>query len=472
MTTAGSAKIVCATDFSVNAAAALRWAVTTAAAPGDSIDLVTVLAPPATSFVELMMDAGLLDSARMRVATERLADMAGSVEREHGVAITPYVLTGQPPRAIAEHAENAKARLVVMGARSRSILDRPILGSVAERTVRVCNLPVAVVPPTDEPGPATAGRSSHPLRVLVGLEGGTAGDRALDLARDLRRTRACDVTILHLYWPIAEYQRLGLQGSRDLFTADPDVVRNLEPKLRNRIGDLPGQGKVELSIRPAWGDPAANLLSVADDGDYQLLIVGSERRHGFARFWHPSVSQRLVRHAAGAVVICVPPPLAPDPGMLVETPPRISTVLAPTDLSAIGNAAVRHAYALLAGGQGGVVELCHVHERTLPNPPYAYERSQDRLSPDAVADLERQLRALVPPFAERLGVTTHVSIIEGGAPAEAIVQASERLAVDAISLGSRGGGSAVRALLGSVAQKVVQNSRKPVLVVPPPRPLV
>jgi nucleotide-binding universal stress UspA family protein len=118
-----------------------------------------------------------------------------------------------------------------------------------------------------------------------------------------------------------------------------------------------------------------------------------------------------------------------------------------------------------------VVELCHIHERPLPNPPYAYERPRDGLSPDAVAALERQLRALVPAFAERLGVTTHVSVIEGGSAAEAIVQASERLAVDAISLGSRGGGSVVRALVGSVAQKVVQSSHKPVLVVPPPREL-
>jgi nucleotide-binding universal stress UspA family protein len=470
MTTTGSTKIVCATDFSANAAAALRWAATIAVAPGDSIDLVTVLAPPATSFVELMLDASVLEATRVRVATERLAEMAASVERELGVAITPHVLNGQAPRAIAEYAENAKARLVVMGARSRSILDRPLLGSVAERTVRVCNLPVAVVPPPDEPGPASAAPSSQPLRVLVGLEGGAAGDRALELARDLRRTRACDITVLHLYWPIAEYQRLGLQGSRDLFTADPEVVRNLEPKLRGRIHDLPGEGRVELAIRPAWGDPAANLLSVANEGDYHVVIAGAERRHGFARFWHPSVSQRLVRHAAGAVVICVPPRVGPDPRALVEEPPHLSTVLAPTDLSAIGNAAVPHAYALLAG-HGGVVELCHVHERTLPSPPYAYDRSGDRLSPDAVADLERQLRALVPSFAERLGVSTHVSIIEGGAPAEAIVQASERLAVDAISLGSRGGGSAVRALLGSVAQRVVQNSHKPVLVVPPPRRL-
>jgi len=88
------------------------------------------------------------------------------------------------------------------------------------------------------------------------------------------------------------------------------------------------------------------------------------------------------------------------------------------------------------------------------------------MTPD---DLEQKLRALVPPYAERLGVTTHVSIIEGRAAAEAIVQASERLAVDAISLGSRGGGAVARALFGSVAQKVVQSSRKPVMVVPAPR---
>jgi nucleotide-binding universal stress UspA family protein len=358
---------------------------------------------------------------------------------------------------------------VVVGARSRSLFDRSVLGSVAERTVRLSSRPVAVVPLGADPGQLPGGPSSQTLRVLVGLEGGAAGDRALDLARELRRARPCDVTILHLYWPIAEYQRLGLQGSRDLFAGDPEVVRNLEPGLRERIGVLPGQGAVELAIRPAWGDPAANLLAVADEGDYHLLIVGAERRHGIARFWHPSVSQRLVRRAAGAVVICVPPRVGVEPKLAPESPPRILTVLAPTDLSPAGNAAVAHAYALLAG-HGGVVELCHVHERKLPNPPYAYELSRDRLSADAVADLERQLRALVPAYAEHLGVTTHVSVIEGGAPAEAIVQASERLAVDAISLGSRGGGGAVtRALLGSVVHEVVQNSHKPVLVVPPAR---
>ena len=449
-TTAGSAKIVCATDFSSNAGDALRWAATTAAAPGDSLDLVTVISPPATAVIDLMMDSSVLDAARVRVATERLEQLAGTAERDFGIKVTPYVVTGQPAQAIAEHAESVKARLIVLGARARLPLDRRILGQRGRangpdsQPAGCCRSPQGRNWPLWRNAPDPGGHR--------GWSCGRSGPRA-------RRGFAPDPSVRrHVPAPLLADRRVS--APRAARVAGP--VRRLIPTssatssriLRRRIGDLPGKGAVELSIRPAWGEPAANLLSVADEGDFGLLIVGAERRHGFARFWHPSVSQRAIRHAAGAVVICVPPPAIPQPKSIAVAPPRISSVLAPTDLSASGNAATTHAYALLSG-HGGVVELCHVHERSLPNPPYAYERPRDRLSADVVAELERQLRALVPPYAEQLGITTHVSIIDGGAPAEAIVQASERLAVDAIIVGSRGRGSVASTLMGSVAHKVV-----------------
>jgi nucleotide-binding universal stress UspA family protein len=139
-------------------------------------------------------------------------------------------------------------------------------------------------------------------------------------------------------------------------------------------------------------------------------------------------------------------------------------VLAPTDLSPASNAAVAHAYALLRGA-GGVVELCHVHERPLPNPPYAYDDPRGQLSAERHAALEAELRALVPADAARLGITTHVTIIDGGAAATAIVQAAERLNVDAVAMGSHGRHGLRRALLGSVAEAVVRHARKPVLIV-------
>ena len=76
-----------------------------------------------------------------------------------------------------------------------------------------------------------------------------------------------------------------------------------------------------------------------------------------------------------------------------------------------------------------------------------------------------ELRALVPAEAEKLGITTHVSVIDGGKAAETIMQAAERLNVDAISLASHGRGGLARALLGSVAEEVVRRSTRPVLVV-------
>ncbi len=148
--------------------------------------------------------------------------------------------------------------------------------------------------------------------------------------------------------------------------------------------------------------------------------------------------------------------------------PAILSVLAPTDLSPVGNRAVPYAYNALAA-HGGVVELCYVHERALASPPYAYEQSEGKLTNIERARFEAELRALVPGDARESGITTHVTVIDGGRAADAILQAAERLVVDEIVLASHGRGGAARSLLGSVSRAVVERSRRPVLIVPSKR---
>ena len=147
--------------------------------------------------------------------------------------------------------------------------------------------------------------------------------------------------------------------------------------------------------------------------------------------------------------------------------PGIFTVLAPTDLSPVGNRAVPYAYSML--GHGGVVELCHVHERSLSAPAYVYEESEGKLNDLERARLEAALRGLIPGDARERGITTHVTVIDGGRAASAILQAAERLVADAIVLGSHGLGGGIQSLLGSVSRAVVESSRRPVLVIPAPR---
>jgi nucleotide-binding universal stress UspA family protein len=335
-----------------------------------------------------------------------------------------------------------------------------MLGSVAERTVRSADRTVVLVPrrpAADVWAPSSAGAAP---RVLAGL--GDGDDAAiLRFTASLRRASACDVTFLRLYWPTAEYARLGLQGARDLFKTDPDVVKNLEPALRAKTAGLSGSGTVTLDVRPAWGEPASNLLVAVEACDADLLVVGAHERHGLGRFFTGSIAERLARQSRNVPVAVVPtePKNARPAGV-----PTLRTVLAVTDFSTLGNAAIAHAYALVRAA-GGVVELCHVCEHALPSPSYAYD------APGlAISDLERarvlkELRALVPVEAQSLGIATHVSIVDGGKAAEAIVQAAERLDVDAIAMASHGRGGLARTVLGSVAQEVVHRAHRPVYVV-------
>ncbi len=148
--------------------------------------------------------------------------------------------------------------------------------------------------------------------------------------------------------------------------------------------------------------------------------------------------------------------------------PQLRTVLAATDLSELGNRTVLHACALLRGA-GGVVELTHVRERHLPSPIYAYDSGEDALTPQLQAEIENRLRALIPAEAATFGIDVRVTVVDGGAPGEAILQTARRLGADAICVASHGRSGLLRSVLGSVAEAVISGSELPVHVVRPER---
>jgi len=146
--------------------------------------------------------------------------------------------------------------------------------------------------------------------------------------------------------------------------------------------------------------------------------------------------------------------------------PLLRSILVATDLSDLGNSAVPHAYAL-ARRAGTRVELCHVHERSLAVPAYGLPDDRQAIPAERRRELERRLAALVPRQADDLGIVSHVTVIDGGAPAEQILMAARRLGADAIVVSSHGRGGVSRALLGSVAEAVIRGSDRPVYVVRP-----
>jgi len=452
-------KIICATDFTARARSAARIAIDLARSTAGSVELVHVAATPSADIQALTVDIGVLEHEIREGVKTKLAAEARELMGQ--VPVTFHLGQGSVEGALLARASTVGADLIVMGAHGRPALERFLLGSTAERMVRCTDRPVLVVPPGVE-RLGNGGDGERALRIMAAVDGHAASDGGVGFVRRLRSGMACDVTFLRLYWPTEEYLRLGLTGARDLAAPDPAVVADLERAMRLQVGVLSGAGKTSYAIEPAWGDPASRLFAAASEHHADLIIMGAESRRGLARIAHPPVASRVAKHAFGVPVVFVPAPTGDDSRHEV---PGIFTVLAPTDFSPAGNRAVPFAYSMVTA-HGGVVELCHVHERALSNPPYAYDRPEGRLSDGERVRIETELRALVPTDAERQGITTHVTVIDGGKAAEAIAQAAERLVVDAIVLGSHGRSGGVGALLGSVSQATVHRARRPVLLVP------
>jgi nucleotide-binding universal stress UspA family protein len=362
---------------------------------------------------------------------------------------------------IAELGREVGARLVVVGTHARKTLPRLFLGSVAERTVLEADRPVLVA---QNPGPGFAAwaRGERPLRAVVGLDATDASRAAVGFVGELRRAGPVDVRFVHFFWPPGEAARLGLHRREDLLIPDPVAVRVLERDLRPLIAELPGQGKAELVIKPAWGSIPAALNVEATEVDADLLIIGTHQRTGVARLRLGSTVQPVL-HSATRPVLCVP---ASNASVAVnEVLPRFRRVVVSTDFSTLGDQAVPYAFGLLGGERGHVI-LVHVHERGVATPPLAYEVPPGApLSEERQRELRLRLQSLIPAEAERRLIPTEAVVIDGGRAADGINQTANRFGADAIVIASHGRTGLGKTLLGSVAQEVLAGAERPVIVI-------
>lgn len=139
--------VVVGTDFSVCAARALSFAVSLASSQGAKVHVVHVLVEPVQAF-DVAGALPYLDASTQKeweeATKKRLAAAVASAEKR-GVEATSEFLWGRPSDAIIDAAKKAKASLVVLGTHGRNAFEKLLIGSTAERVVRLCPVPVLTV---------------------------------------------------------------------------------------------------------------------------------------------------------------------------------------------------------------------------------------------------------------------------------------------------------------------------------------
>jgi nucleotide-binding universal stress UspA family protein len=139
-------RIVVGTDFSDAAEHALDYAIELAKKLGGEIVLVHAYELPTYAFPEgAVIHAELVD--RIGKVSEDALNSAVRERAKSGVPIKPAIRTGNAWREVLAVAEEEKADLVVIGTHGRRGIARVIMGSVAERVVRMATCPVLTVRP-------------------------------------------------------------------------------------------------------------------------------------------------------------------------------------------------------------------------------------------------------------------------------------------------------------------------------------
>jgi nucleotide-binding universal stress UspA family protein len=82
------------------------------------------------------------DENRIKAAEEQLA---GTFSRDTYGGVQRKVLLGDPGQAIADYAREIGAELIILPSHGRTGLKRLLIGSVAERVVRLSHCPVLVL---------------------------------------------------------------------------------------------------------------------------------------------------------------------------------------------------------------------------------------------------------------------------------------------------------------------------------------
>ena len=227
-----------------------------------------------------------------RTARDQLDRLADRV-RGRDVAVQVRVASGYPDEVIVATADELAADLVVVGTRGLTGFTRFLLGSVAEKVVRMSSSNVLVA--RAEPKPFA--------RLLVATDFSSASEHALQVALALAAPGA-QIDILHA-WQFPT----GVRGAR---TPDPsegplaDLRRDVISRIAKRGADLTrrySSSSQTLEFTNLFGAAGAVIHERLESNLYDLVAMGTHGHRGFRRFLLGSVAEATVRHAPCSVLV-------------------------------------------------------------------------------------------------------------------------------------------------------------------------
>jgi len=284
-------------------------------------------------------------------------------------------------------------------------------------------------------------------KILVPLDGSDLAELALPYAEELAKAFKSEIILLHVSEP------------------SEDRYRHMHELYVKEVADRVKERFKKVSPVVVSGKAADEIIGYAEKNDVGLIIMTSHGRSGIMSWATGSIASKLLQAAAVPVLLV----RAVKPKRKAQRPALLNRVLLPLDGSEAGEAAVEYIGELMSRLESEVILFGVVssgqHIRTVGGLDYiSYPPEQmEMFEKEAQEYLDKVYRRL-----KRRKGTVKVTIKVGGKVGDVgqeILKFAEEKGINLIAISSHGHSGIEKWVFGSIANKVVQGSKSPVLVV-------
>lgn len=299
-------------------------------------------------------------------------------------------------------------------------------------------------------------------RMLVPLDGSQLAESVLPYAAEVAARLDLEVVLFH-----GCTQREG--DFSPLYSAymeqAMDILRRESEAVRNRTGRPPRETGLEVQCKVAPGDPADQILHCAEEDHVDLILMATHGRSGITRWALGSVADKVLR-------------ASPVPVWLVRAgvPERIRSeewqqkaILVPLDGSKVAESVLPHVEALARGcgdDPMDVVLLAVLEPVVAPalDPGVGPVGMQEAM--EAYSEARKGYLSETQALLSNAGVSAQAEVLMGSA-AEEIVSYADENRVSLIVMATHGRSGIGRWVYGSVAERVLMGTSRPVFLVRP-----
>jgi nucleotide-binding universal stress UspA family protein/nitrite reductase/ring-hydroxylating ferredoxin subunit len=212
-----------------------------------------------------------MNRALAEQVVQRVAAQAARIE----VRVVPEIGTGDPADLILAAAEHHSADLVVVGNKGMGEATRFKLGSVPDRIAHGAPCDVLIVDTTRSRRPRSTRLYGS---ILAGTDGSPTAGEAARKAMELASTMRAHLALVFVGDPLVGAIRL-------------EEAAKLAPQ------------KVPVERLVVQGEPAEQLVRLAEEGEVELVVVGNKGMSGARRYFLGSVPNAVAHEVATDVLI-------------------------------------------------------------------------------------------------------------------------------------------------------------------------